>query len=230
MALKDDLETEVKKIFRDNWTTRDGNVVPESGDVKLGNEAVKLDGTVLYADLSGSTNMVDKKKPEFAAEVYKAYLHCAANLVRNEGGVITAYDGDRIMGVFIGNTKNTSAVRCALKINAAVQKVINPALKSQYPNTDFSVRQVVGIDTSSLWVARTGVRGANDLVWVGRAANYAAKLAGLSADYPTRITSSVFDVMHKDVKFSQDKLMWEKATWTAMNNLTIYRSTYLWNL
>jgi class 3 adenylate cyclase len=84
VALKDDLEAEIKKIFREQWTTRDGNVVPESGDLKLGNDAVKLDGTVLYADLSGSTKMVDNYKPTFAAEIYKAYLHCAAKLVKNE--------------------------------------------------------------------------------------------------------------------------------------------------
>ena len=230
MALKDDLDSEIKKIFRDQWATRDGSVVPESSDLKFGNDAVKLDGTVLYADLSGSTNMVDNYKPEFAAEIYKSYLHCSAKLIRNEGGVITAYDGDRIMGVFIGDSKNTSAVRCSLRINSAVKNIINPALKVQYPQTNFTVRQVIGIDTSSLWVARTGVRGANDLVWVGRAANYAAKLTGLSADYPTWITSSVYDKMNKEVKFSNEKPMWEKRSWTAMNNMTIYRSTSLKDL
>jgi len=229
MPLKEDLESEVKKIFREQWSSRDGNVVPEYGDLKLGNDAVKLDGTVLYADLSGSTNMVDGYKPDFAAEIYKTYLHCSAKLIRNEGGVITAYDGDRIMGVFIGTSKNTSAVRCGLKIHAAVQNILNPALKAQYPQINFTVRQVVGIDTSPLWVARTGVRGANDLVWVGRAANYAAKLSGLSADYQTWITSSVYDVMAKDLKFSDEQPMWEKVTWTAMNNMPIYRSTYLLN-
>ncbi len=29
--------------------------------------------------------------------LYKAYLHCAAKIISNEGGEITAYDGDRIM-------------------------------------------------------------------------------------------------------------------------------------
>ena len=41
-------------------------------------------------------------------------------------------------------------------------------------------KQSVGIDTSELFVARTGIRRANDLVWVGRAANHAAKLSARS--------------------------------------------------
>ena len=51
MSLGEDLTKEVRKIFKDAWTTRDGQKVPESEDLRLGNDAVKLDGTVLYADL-----------------------------------------------------------------------------------------------------------------------------------------------------------------------------------
>ena len=231
MAFKEDLEAEVRNIFRNAWSTRDGEVVPEAKDLGLGNDAVSLEGTVLYADLSGSTKMVDERTPAFAAEIYKTYLLCAAKLIRNEGGTITAYDGDRIMGVFIGSYKNTSAVRCGLKINAAVQTVITPLFKAQYPETTFALRQAIGIDTSKLLVARIGAKGDNDLVWVGRAANYAAKLTELDADYPTRITSDVFNVMDATVKFgSNGQAMWEKRLWTSMSNMEIYRSSWLWNL
>jgi class 3 adenylate cyclase len=230
MGWHDELESEVRKIFRDQWTTRDGTVVPESENLSLGNDAVSLEGTVLYADLSGSTKLVDSSKPHFAAEVYKAYLHCTAKMIRSEGGVVTAYDGDRVMGIFIGNSKNTSAVRCGMKINWNVKNMIQPLLKAQYSQSEFILRQTVGIDTSKLLVARTGVRGANDLVWVGRAANYAAKLTELDPEYPTWITLDVFKNMHESVKYGQGKSMWEERTWTAMNNMTIYRSNWWWSI
>src|SRR4051794_35685165 len=116
MTLKDDLESKVIEVFSEKWEERDGSVVPADEDLKLSNDAVKLDATILYADMSGSTKLVDGYDNQFAAEVYKAYLHCAAKIVTSEGGTITAYDGDRIMAVYLGNTKNTSAVRTALKI------------------------------------------------------------------------------------------------------------------
>ena len=172
MGLGEDLKSEVLKVLQEEWSEREGRVVPDSDDLKLSNDAVTLDGTVLYADLDDSTKLVDTKKPWFAAETYKCYLVCAARIIRSEGGEITSYDGDRIMAVFIGDTKNSSAARAALKVNFAVQKVINPAIREEYPKTSYSIKHVVGIDTSSLFVARTGIRGANDLVWVGRAANY----------------------------------------------------------
>ena len=103
MGLKQDLETEVDAIFRTQWSERDGRKVPEPEHVKLGNDAVKLDGTVLYADLADSTNLTRAYKWWFAAEVYKAYLVCVCRIIRQNGGVITAFDGDRVMAIYIGD-------------------------------------------------------------------------------------------------------------------------------
>jgi class 3 adenylate cyclase len=231
MALKATLESEVATIFRSSWATRDGDKVPEAEDLKLGNDAVKLTGTVLYADLADSTALVQKYKKPFAAEIYKTFLHCAAKILRDEGGTITAYDGDRVMAVFIGDPKNTPAARAALKINYAMTEIVRPALKKQYPNDTYVPRHVVGIDTSDLFIARTGVRGANDLVWVGRAANYAAKLAALPETYSSYITADVYNGMKDDVKVSSDgRAMWVSLTWTEFDNSRIYGSTWWWSI
>ncbi len=227
MAISDDLRTQVRNTFQTAWTTRDGTVVPATADVKLSNDGVNLDATVLYADLSESTQMVDSKIPTFSAEVYKNYLYCAARLIRNYNGSITAYDGDRIMGVFVGDGKNTNAARCSLAINWAVEKVIRDELSKRY-TTDFVLRHTVGIDTAKLLVARTGVRGDNDLVWVGRAANWAAKLTGLPNATPLWMTKRVYDNMNDSVKTYNGQQMWTAKTWAANNNEAIYSSTWNW--
>ena len=231
MGLKDDLVTEVKSIFAAQWEVQTTASVPAPEDLRLNaNHAKDLEtATVLYADLDGSTNMVDNYDWSFSAEVYKAYLRCAAAIIRSESGVITAYDGDRVMAVFTGDSKNTSAVRCALKINYAVCEIIRPALKKQYPSKNFTLNHVIGVDTSQLRTARIGVRGDNDLVWIGRAANYAAKLTTLS-DKATWITKAVYDQMHEDVKITSGTNMWEARHWTSMNNLPVYCSTYWWRI
>jgi hypothetical protein len=38
-VLKPDLETAVKTIFRDAWSSEEGQVVPESEDLAMGNHA-----------------------------------------------------------------------------------------------------------------------------------------------------------------------------------------------
>ena len=231
MSLGEDYTEAVEEIFNQTWKTRKGQKVPEPEDLQLGNDAVQLNGTVLYADLDASTNLVDSYKPGFAAKIYKAYLSCAAKVIRSKGGVITSYDGDRIMAVYIGISKNSSAAESALKINYTVTKIINPLIKKHYPTINYRVKQVVGIDSSELFIARTGIRGSNDLVWVGRSANYAAKLCSLSPEYPSRITETVYNKLNDSAKYSSDgKPMWEAAKWTDMNNMKIYRSTWWWKI
>jgi class 3 adenylate cyclase len=225
MALKDDLQTEVATIFRSVWTERDGTVVPADDSIKLTNDAVNLDAVVLYADLADSTALVDGQTKQFAAEIYKTFLHCAAKIITSEGGVVTAYDGDRVMAVYVEGAKNTAAVRTALKINYARLQIIIPALRKQYATNTYTPYHVVGIDSTKLFVARTGIRGSNDLVWVGRAANYAAKLSALPHAYPTYITAGVYGAMLAEVKVTNGRQMWEAVTW---NGQTIYRSNWYW--
>jgi class 3 adenylate cyclase len=230
MGLKTDLMAEVGEIFRNAWDERDGKVVPSDESLTLGNVGIKLLATVLYADLAESTGLVDDHRHFFSAEIYKTYLHCAAKIIRSQGGVITAYDGDRIMAVFIGKSKNTSAVRSAMMINYAVLEIIMPAKKTQYKDNGYELKQVVGIDTSELLITKTGVRGANDLVWVGRAANHAAKLTALPDSHSSYISSDVYNNMNEQVKTSDGVAMWEACTWDTFNYETIYRSNWWWKV
>jgi class 3 adenylate cyclase len=232
MGTLNDVRTEVAAIFATKWQKREGQVVPEPENVLLGNDAVTLKGTVLYADLAQSTQLVQGYKDFFAAEVYKSYLVTACRIIRSDGGVITAFDGDRVMAVYLGDAKNSNAARSALKINWAVKNVINPAIKQEYPNTSYEVSQVIGIDTSPLFVAKTGIRGSNDLVWVGRAANYAAKLCSIrEPTHSSYLTEDVFNQLNETSKLGGNpkRTMWEKVTWTE-TGLTIYRSSWWWAL
>ena len=224
MGLADNLRSEVRKIFQEQWTTAPRGAVPESVDLELRNDAVTVHGAVLYADLDGSTQLVDTKKHWFAAEIYKTYLVCAARIIESEGGSITAYDGDRIMAVYTGKKRHGKAVRSAFKIDFAVKEIINPAVAELYPDTNYRVRQSVGIDASELFVARTGIRGANDLVWVGRAANHAAKLSARSGPV-TQITAEVYERLDQSLKSGENgQPIWNPSWANEIGNRKIYTS------
>lgn len=230
MGLKDELTNFCHDVFHSNWETTAGKKVPdEDSRLTLKNTAITIDGAVLYADLDGSTAMVDGYKNWFAAEIYKTYLYCCARIIAAQGGVVTAYDGDRVMAVFIGEGKETSAAKAALNIKWAVDDIVMPKHKEVYKDDTYSLKHVTGIDTCELFVAKTGARGANDLVWVGKAANYAAKLTSLPSTY-TYITSRVYNKLAAEAKTTQGKSMWEAVTWNNFNNERIYRSTWKWSL
>lgn len=220
---------EIRNIFGNNWQTRTGRTVPDTDNIRFGNDAVNIVGTVLYADLIDSAGLVNGFRAWFAAEIYKAYLLGVCRVIQNHQGEITAFDGDRVMAIFTGESKNSTAAKCGLQINHLVSE-INKLIKTAYPTTAYTLHQVVGIDTGDLFVVKTGIRDSNDLVWVGRAANYAAKLCALREEnYRTYITADVYNALNEASKLGGNPktLMWEARSWTE-TGLTIYRSNWSW--
>lgn len=194
MSLEEELLKKVRDYALNIWNEiPQGRIVPtsESQSLTHGNTGIRLDATVMYADLKGSTLMVDTLSDTRAAEYYKAYLECGAKIIKNNNGVITAYDGDRIMSVFVGESQTIDAVQSALQINWAVDQIINPIFEDIYSKEHCKLEHTIGIDRSEILATKAGVRIDDDVVWIGPAANYAAKLNsfdGLDPDYQIRIT------------------------------------------
>jgi class 3 adenylate cyclase len=232
VGLHEDVEGALETILTAPWDVRDGNTVPESEDVKLKDGAVNLQATYLYADLADSTALAQKVSPEIAARVIRAYLDMAVRIIRNEGGHIRSFDGDRVMGIFVGGSKNTSAARAALAINYYVSQVLKSRFASDFPETvaaGWSISHGIGIDSGDALIVRGGVRNNNDLVSIGQAPNVAAKLSDIRGGAPIHITSTVYKYMGDTVKLSLTKSMWKEAPVQTIGGRTIsvYSSMYV---
>jgi len=233
MALIDDLKSETNAIVKGAWERRDGEVVPESKDIGLGNECIDLEATFLYADLADSTELAIQDKT-VASEVVKAYLMGTTRIIRAIGGEIRSFDGDRVMGVFFAGAKNTAAAKAALKINYFFKDILVPAFVGFYQYRTLSLSQTVGVDTSKVMAVRSGIRSNNDLVWIGRAPNVAAKLSGIrEPGYASYLSGDAFDAMLDDSKYGGNprRMMWEQRKWEKGEPYgvgTVYRSNWWW--
>src|SRR5437660_9080898 len=150
MALKDDLASELDRIPAEPWAVRDGTVVPETEGVALAGGAVKLQATMLYADLVDSTTLAIYDR-RVAARVFKSFLASCARIIRHRGGYVRSFDGDRVMGVFVGDYKNTSAAKAALNINYVFLNMIKSKLQAKYnvfKDGTYTLGHCVGVDTS----------------------------------------------------------------------------------
>jgi adenylate cyclase len=231
MALLDDLKTDVDSVLAQTWDLRDGEVVPTSETVALAGGGVKLTATMLYADLADSTAiaMWDRR---IAARLCKAFLATSSRLIRSQGGEVRSFDGDRVMGVFLGNRKNTSAGKCALQINWVFQEIIRPKFEAKYEgfrNGKYGLAHCTGLDTSEVLVVRAGIRNNNDLIWVGSAPNVAAKLSGIrEAPYFSFVTGAVYDRLADEAKLSNGANMWEERAWSSGPVKRIFRSSWKW--
>lgn len=103
---------------------------------------------------------------------------------------------------------------------------INIEATAEYPTQNFMLRHVVGIDVSELFVAKAGFRGSNDLVWVGRAANHAAKMSSMPESHQTYISSDVYDRLPEELRMaSGGQMVWSSLEWKKFEGRWIYRSS-----
>lgn len=233
MAIFDDLSNDVSTIINTTWNKRNGNKVPSTEDVALAGGAVELDATYLYSDLANSSKMAKQFDRRIAAKIFKSYHSTSCRLLRHYGGKVISFDGDRVLAVFYGDSKNTSAATSALKITYVVNELIRKKFENKYDsvrNANFRISHGTGIDTGTVLIIRAGVRGTNDLVSIGKGPNLAAKLSDLR-NARTYITSSVYNQLHESAKFGGNprQNMWESRSWEFLgDNMTIYRSSWQW--
>lgn len=230
---EDDFRHRITIIFDTTWDSRDGTVCPETEDVKLEDGAVKLDAVLLYADLYHSTELVTKLDRSVAAKIIRAFLSSMTTLVNDNGGYVRSFDGDRVMGVFLRGSKNSAAARCALKMNYVVGHILRPAAAEKFSSlaaTGLSIQHCVGVASSQVFVVRGGVRGSNDLVFVGTAPNIAAKLSEIrTPSWHTYISAAVYKKLNANSKLSDGVDMWNRTTRQLdKESHTVYRSTYRW--
>lgn len=233
MALKDDLTDAVDGILGTAFEERDGKKIPASSDVALSNGAVKLDAAFIYADLAGSSLIAKLCPWDTTAKIIRAYLDCSVRIIRAHGGEIRSFDGDRVMGVFIGETRRTSAVKSALKIQWTTRNLIQKKAAERFnsvKNNDVKIRQACGIDVGISRAVRAGIRSNNDLIWIGRPPSLAAKLSdNREHPYCTFISAAVYQNMLDEAKLSKGVDMWEKRTMKfAGVDEDVYRSKYEW--
>lgn len=234
MVSADKLGTDMQRILDATWNVRSGTVVPQTEDVVLANGAVKLDAVVLYADLFHSTEMQSAFPNSMVARIVRAYLSSMTRLINDAGGHVRSFDGDRVMGVFVGVQKNSVAARCALKMNYVVDKMLRPRAEAKFPSLvtkGFAIDHCAGIARSEVLVVRGGVRGSNDLVFVGQAPNLAAKLSEIrESPSSTWITWSVYQYLHGWAKIgSNGNNMWTSTKRQVAGQMwDLYRSGWTW--
>jgi len=229
---EDFLKDRVNTLFGTTFNDREGRVVPKTADVALKDGAVKIDATFLYTDLASSAKLSSLCPWSTTAKIIRAFLDCSTRLILKHGGAIRSFDGDRVMGVFIGDSKNSNAALCGREIHWAVRKIIDPKARAQFgsiKNNNIEIRNCSGIDSGEVRAVRSGIRDNNDLIWIGKAASFSAKLSDVrDTGYHTYISSRVYKKLNKQAKQDGDgKDAWSSTTFSfAGKNETVYKSNH----
>jgi adenylate cyclase len=225
------LRDRVDTLYGTNFDQRDGRVVPSSSDVTLKDGAVKVDAVFLYSDLAGSALLSQACPWTTTAKVIRSFLDCATRLIIKYGGEVRSFDGDRVMGVFMGDRKSSNASICGREIHWVVRKVIQPAAESKFKSikeNGIEIRNCSGLDLGEVRAVRSGIRDNNDLIWVGTAASFSAKLSDVrETGYHTFISKRVYNALSDDAKFSDGKNIWTSSNFEfAGQTEIVYKSNH----
>lgn len=228
MSLSDDLKNDIKNQIDLVWSITLSTRVPISDQIVLRDGGVKIDATYVYADLANSSSLAQTMKKEVTASIIRAYLAVATRTLKSYGGEVRSFDGDRVMAIFVGQNKETNAVRAALAINWAVHKILKEKVSNRWDDISklWDLDHGIGIDTGEAMLVRAGVRADNDIISIGSAPNVAAKLSGLRDHNTITITRAVYDAMSNEVAFTSNQEGKKVNMWQTYDNKVVVGNYY----
>lgn len=214
MGLRQEIIDKVKAIMDEEFKIEDVTYVPDIKNSKLtfGNTGLKFEATVLYIDMRGSTEILNKHNKASVAKMHMAYFHTIIKITKELGGEVRSFNGDSLLVFFQGTTKVTlsNAVEAAMKIKYMISNSdggINNFL-SKYSALNFGI----GIDDGHLLCTKIGVGGDSnnqDLMWIGNAVNKATVISDTrQAPSHIGISSWVYGNLQDHVKYGQQKNAW----------------------
>jgi adenylate cyclase len=161
-------------------------------DVRLG--GVRVDATVLFCDLRGSTALLEGLQPERGIAVLNVFLGAMGDAVDAHGGTLVGYRGDGLMAVFGAPLPQADhadrAVACAREMAGPALERCHRALRAD--GVERALRLGVGVASGEVMAGNVGSERRMEYTAIGDAANVAARLEGLTKAYgrPVLIAAS----------------------------------------
>lgn len=227
MALLKDLNERLDEYINQAYEIEKTTIVPDTDNPKLtfGNKGLTCEFAFLFMDIRKSSQLHEQYGFKKAAKIYQGFHDINVRVIEENYGFVRSFDGDRVMAVFVGNMKNSNAVKAAMQIQWAIRNILNPK---------FGVKIACGggIDYGEILVTKVGKgrdKNNNDLVWIGKADNYASHLSNEAND-SIIVSINTYKALSEDRKISNGKEMWSLKELILKNGVKIscYESKWGW--
>lgn len=224
MALKGDLTNKISSYFNEPYEIEETKLIPGTDYSKLtfGNKALVSELAFMFADIRNSSELHNTYGFKTAARIYQSFHDITVRVVESQKGNVRAFDGDRVMGVFAGDYKCSNAAKAAMKIKWAVENILNNQLTTP-------IKVGMGVDYGDTLITKVGKgrdSNNNDLVWIGKACNYASHLSVYGKNQTILTTRAYNKIAIK--KSSKGEEMWTKSQLTLKDNkiIDVYKSNW----
>ncbi len=183
-----EINDECSSIFSDTFTieTLPALIVPTVEDTSLtyknatsdGKTVKEINTTIIHIDIRESTILNQTCSSDDLVKLYSSFTWGVIKCAELFSGRVRNITGDRLTILFNSNNCFANAIQTAILLNTFSKYVLNPSFKQA------EIKCGIGIDYGPMIVTKVGSirkyeenQTHQDLVWLGRPANIASKLA-----------------------------------------------------
>lgn len=197
-------EAEAKRIRRLFGSYVHPNVVQRLIDdpqaLKLGGETKEI--SVVFADIRGYTQLSENTSSQKVMSLLNEYLNIMVKEIWDEGGTLTAFQGDALMAIFNAPLAQTDhalrAVRAAWGMRRAILQYQRDRLQ------EFPISYGIGVNTGAAVVGNLGSEGhIQNYTAIGDVVNVASRLQSNASDNNILVTHAAFARVRQYVKVNQ---------------------------
>lgn len=233
----------VRELLKNNYTYTEGTAIPLKSDLTFANKYKKINNAVVvFLDMRHSRKIMFEQNEYKSLKTHRAFLQAFISCMDYHDGRFRSFNGDGALAFFNGNLASSRAVKACMDFKKYVDEM-NAILQDKgYLEVDYGV----GVSRGTIYVAKTGRKGANDtrqdLVWVGYPTYLAVALSDKGrGTYNTWISKTIYNQIHSEDSETSYNLLtddntnasiWREESITMTNGdiQKVYKTSYRFNL
>lgn len=205
------LEDEIFKEMNEKLGT-DFKIVKKKeipSNFKLENdEWVQVDDVVcVYFDLSSSTKILKDYGDEISVKIFDSYIRGATKIFNNFKCSYLDIQGDGGFALFSGDKYIQRAMVSAVTLKTLLSTNYSNNLNSliRKINKKINLSSRIGIHIGKILAKKSGIRGENEILWLGGLVSIASKICGLRRENAKLFKGNSGEKIQSDIlKISED--------------------------
>jgi adenylate cyclase len=146
----------------------------------VGLSGKRVEGSVLFADIKGFTQIAEKIRPEELVSILNRYFTLITCACEINHGMVDKYMGDGVMLVFGAPEPDTDHAYHAISCALLIQKLVAHENALREEQGKFPVQFRIGVNTGSMLAGNMGSRERMEYTVVGDTVNLASRLCGIT--------------------------------------------------
>lgn len=165
------------------------------------------DVACVYFDLSSSTNILRDYGDEISVKIFDSYIKSATRIFKNFECSYLDIQGDGGFALFSGDKHIQRAMVSAITLKTLLSKSysgnLNDLVKKIKSKINLSSR--IGVHIGKILAKKSGIRGENEILWLGGLVSVASKICGLKRENAELFKGDLGEKIKSDIlKISED--------------------------